>query len=296
MQVFLSGLFEGCMSADAAEFKALIMECHCLFAEANLDKFEWVSDALAKRYIQAQSSAAISIHTFSQSLSAFLPVCGCSSSSSSSSSSVVDNAPSTHKQDKKKKKKKPKKKKKIRAEVAEHDAQNREERNEEDETERKAEETEKEEDEKSVEKSKRDEQKLDSREQAAMDARGEREKNEKKKEKGKPEEPEDKEKERSAEYDMPEERVVMPELCANCANAKHTGEGWCKSLQCAFLRGYDIVESLVHSLGSFAAQLQGDKSEFATHVLPLYSQARITAVDMLSEMSLILRYVHVVFL
>lgn len=86
---------------------------------------------------------------------------------------------------------------------------------------------------------------------------------------------------------------MIAELCTQCARIKHlgTGKGWCYSLQCGFLRAYDMIDQLLRIMDSIAPQLQGDKSEITAHLLPFYAEAEKTAVGLLWQMSTVLRYV-----
>lgn len=92
---------------------------------------------------------------------------------------------------------------------------------------------------------------------------------------------------------------MIANLCPQCAQAKQhgAGEGWCNSLQCAFLRGYDIMGAIVSILTTWCAfQLENDKNDhdefgFMAHLLPLYDQAEKTAAGLLWQMSGMIRWV-----
>lgn len=88
---------------------------------------------------------------------------------------------------------------------------------------------------------------------------------------------------------------MVVELCPQCAQAKHggTGEGWCDSLQCAFLRGYDIMDSIIDILSSWCPLLEDDNNTITVELLQLYTEAEKTATGLLWQMSAIIRWVSV---
>lgn len=89
----------------------------------------------------------------------------------------------------------------------------------------------------------------------------------------------------------PEEQCRAAGLCAQCTKAVRSGrgEGWCDSLECAFLRGYDLIDSLLVIMRSFVTQLHGNKSEVITQLLPLYSQAEASATSLLWRMCVMIK-------
>lgn len=111
----------------------------------------------------------------------------------------------------------------------------------------------------------------------------------------------------SIEHDPQKEGWMVAELCAQCAQTKQhgAGEGCCDSLQCAFLRGYDIIDSIIDTLTDWRlCHLEGDHrgyrrttlpsdSEVTAHLLPLYSEVEKAATGLLWQMSGMIRSVSV---
>lgn len=277
MLVFLNGLFTGVLSADGSEFNTLISECLLVFENARLGRFEWVCPELDARYTEAQRRAIYSTKRDTRSLKALLPVCGCSSSSCSSSpsspsaSAEANNAPGIHKQSK------PKAKSKKKKSAGKGGGQRRETKKG-DHEEKKPEmkpQDEKESNgvENSEEKRRKKERKLDSTEQAAIDA---------------------------SILDSLKSWIksrpdgeMLHQIASHFMAARHYGteKGWCYSIQGTLIRGYDVIDSMLRTLGSCVADLKGDKSEITARLLPLFAEAARTTASLMRHMSDILRWV-----
>lgn len=89
---------------------------------------------------------------------------------------------------------------------------------------------------------------------------------------------------------------MVAELCTQCATTRllgGTGESWCNSMLCAFLRAYDVIAQLLQLRDletSFIQPLEGVNGAVITQLLPLYVEAEKTATGLLWQMSTLLRY------
>lgn len=246
-----------------------------MYRDAKLDAIDWVSDELKERYSEAQRQPGFDSHAHTRSLSWWLPICRCFSPSPSSSSlpsSVVDNASSAQKRSKKKNKKSKKKKRDAAVVVENRDEE--EQRSRED------------------EKAEKEEQDTESESKPT----GQKQEQERKEECAKVETssgvvPETALASLKAWCKSQEEEWMVAELCPQCAQAKQdgTGEGWCDSLQCAFVRAYDTVDNIMLSMGHFIAQLDGDQSEITAHLMPLYLDANRAVTILLGDMDDMIR-------
>lgn len=94
-----------------------------------------------------------------------------------------------------------------------------------------------------------------------------------------------------------EEGWYVPELCMQCHQAEeyHHAEGWCHSLQCAFLRGYLVIDYVLRVMESFAPEFEDSSDDTVTARLAKpWCEAEKTAMNLLWQMSTMLRYVPLV--
>lgn len=293
LRVFCRALFPTEPTSDDELFEEMVAEGLTVFFFAHLGRFTWGSDECVARYAEAERRSRagnpIGNHLFMHSPS---PIeCGCAPSSSSSSGCslfmcvadmcVADNVMQGQKNGKKKNKKKKSKKKKKRADDIEQEAQSEQEESEE---ERENKESEKEEKSRDEVKEKGKGGAETRNVKGGNESRGGENEREAKRD-------EDVWK-RNTDSDVP---CVTAELCPQCAQAKQrgAGEGWCHSLQCAFLRGNDMIVSLIGILAPFGMQLNDDKSEVTEDLLPLYAEAAKRATDLQGQLITMSRWVSV---
>lgn len=85
-------------------------------------------------------------------------------------------------------------------------------------------------------------------------------------------------------------------LCSQCVNTMKRGDekGWCDTLTCAFIRGYELIEAWLRILSPFIVELQSDNSENAKHIVPLFIEAEQIATGLVWQLSGMIRWVTAV--
>lgn len=96
---------------------------------------------------------------------------------------------------------------------------------------------------------------------------------------------------------------MVPDLFSQCVKYKQhmlvvgvqygrsDDQDWCKTLRCAIIRGYGMLDDLLRVLSPFTAQLAGDRSPNLNTqlILPIFFEAEKVAVAMVWHLSGIVR-------